>query len=277
MIELPESATLARQLRATVAGCTIQEAEAGHSPHGFAFYHGDPAAYGALLRGRAVEDAFAVAGMVELRLEGGVRLLLNDGANLRYLPPGGKTPAKHQLLLQLSDGGQLAVTVQMYAGITAFREGAYDSPYYAAAREKPSPLGGAFTDGYWQALLAEAKPTLSAKALLATEQRIPGLGNGVLQDILLRAGIHPKSKLIRLSGGDRARLFQSVRETLAAMAAGGGRDTERDLFGQPGGYATLLSAKSYARPCPYCGGPITRQAYLGGNVYFCAHCQPLQA
>lgn len=277
MIELPESATLARQLRETLAGCTIEQAEAGHTPHGFAFYHGDPASYGPLLRGHTVQDARAVSGMVEVRLDGGVRLLFNDGANLRYLAPGGKTPEKHQLLLRLSDGSQLVVTVQMYAGITAFRAGEYDSPYYAAAQQKPSPLGEDFTDLYWQSLLAQAKPTLSAKALLATEQRIPGLGNGVLQDILLRAGIHPRSKLLRLSEGDRSRLLRSVRETLSAMAAGGGRHTEKDLFGQPGGYATLLSAKSYARPCPYCGGPITRQAYLGGNVYFCAHCQPLQA
>ena len=31
-------------------------------------------------------------------------------------------------------------------------------------------------------LLDSAKPNLSAKAFLATKQRIPGLGNGVLQD-----------------------------------------------------------------------------------------------
>ena len=28
--------------------------------------------------------------------------------------------------------------------------------------------------------------------------------------------------------------------------------------------------------CPFCGGPISRQAYLGGNVYFCIRCQPLE-
>jgi formamidopyrimidine-DNA glycosylase len=40
---------------------------------------------------------------------------------------------------------------------------------------------------------------LSAKAFLATEQRIPGLGNGVLQDILFTAGIHPKRKMAAIS------------------------------------------------------------------------------
>jgi len=27
--------------------------------------------------------------------------------------------------------------------------------------------------------------------------------------------------------------------------------------------------------CPVCGAAIVRQAYLGGNVYFCPVCQPL--
>ena len=65
-----------------------------------------------------------------------------------------------------------------------------------------------------------------------------------------------------------------MKTTLAAMAMGGGRDTEKDLFGKPGGYRSVLSAKTLAFPCPVCGGAITRKAYMGGNVYFCAACQP---
>ena len=78
--------------------------------------------------------------------------------------------------------------------------------------------------------------TLSLKALLATEQRIPGLGNGVLQDILFNAHMHPKKKAGMLSTADRRLLFEATRTTLAEMVAGGGRDTETDLYGRPGGY-----------------------------------------
>ncbi|NLG03655.1 MAG: endonuclease VIII, partial [Clostridia bacterium] len=46
-------------------------------------------------------------------------------------------------------------------------------------------------------------------------------------------------------------------------------------FGQPGGYQTYLSKKTYDEPCTKCGYPIHRAAYLGGNVYFCEHCQQL--
>ena len=58
------------------------------------------------------------------------------------------------------------------------------------------------------------------------------------------------------------------------MTAKGGRSTEKDLYGKPGGYASVLTAKTLALPCPACCGAITRAAYMGGNVYFCANCQP---
>ena len=111
---------------------------------------------------------------------------------------------------------------------------------------------------------------------MAAEQRIPGLGNGCLQDILFRAGVHPKRRLETLRETERTRRFHSVKNTLREMADQGGRDTEKDLMGQSGGYQTYLSAKTWRGACPFCGGAIIRQAYLGGNVYFCIRCQPLE-
>jgi formamidopyrimidine-DNA glycosylase len=125
-------------------------------------------------------------------------------------------------------------------------------------------------------LIKNAKQTLSAKAFLATEQRIPGLGNGSLQDILFHVGIHPKRKLNSLSSKEKDKLYQSVKQTIRDMVIKGGRDTEKDLFGQCGGYKTTLSNKTYKEPCPQCGSEIIRQAYLGGNVYFCPKCQPIE-
>ncbi len=64
-----------------------------------------------------------------------------------------------------------------------------------------------------------------------TEQRIPGLGNGVLQDILLLAGLHPRCKISRLTSGKRRKVYDVVQETLDQMTVAGGRDTEKDFFG----------------------------------------------
>jgi formamidopyrimidine-DNA glycosylase len=274
MLEIPESRVLAAQISETLAQKTIIEARAATSPHGFAWYNGDPAAYDELLSGHTITGALALGGQVEI-VAGPLRLLLHDGINARYFLPQEKLPDKHQLLLRFDDHSALVCTVQMYGGMEAYLAGANDNPYYLVACEKPNPLTEDFSESYFAALIRAAGPKLSAKALLATEQRIPGLGNGCLQDILFNARINPQTKLLAFREGDMLALFNSVKQTLQDMTEGGGRDTEKNLFGQYGGYTTILSSKTYGQPCPLCGGAILRKSYLGGNIYFCPHCQPL--
>ena len=141
----------------------------------------------------------------------------------------------------------------MYGGLSAFPEGKNDNKYYVVAREKPSPLTDRFDEAHFNSFFDGDTAGLSLKALLATEQRIPGLGNGVLQDVLFNARMHPKRKAGTLSADDRRRLFESVKSTLSEMVAAGGRDTENDLFGRPGGYVTRLSRNTAGQPCPVCG------------------------
>lgn len=274
MLEIPEAVARSQELTKTLSGRTIRKAVAGASPHGFAFYFGDPEGYNALLSGQTLGAAKAVGGQVEIDA-GSATLLFNDGINLRYYAADEKLPDKHQLCVSFEDGASLVGTVQMYGGLMAYPNGANDNPYYIVAKEKPSPLTDAFDEAYFERLLEGIKPSLSAKALLATEQRIPGLGNGVLQDILFVAGVHPKTPARALSDDELARLYRSVKETLSKMTNAAGRDTERDLFGNEGGYRTLLSRKTLPFPCPKCGGAIQRKAYLGGNIYYCDTCQVL--
>lgn len=275
MLELPEAAVMAKQISAELKGKTIVNVYANSSPHKFAWFHGDPLEYGALLRGKTIEGAAPHGGMVEIK-GGEARLVFGDGVNLRYFPAGEKLPAKHQLRVEFADACSLVGSVQMYGGLWAFLKGEFDNPYYSVAREKPSPLGEKFDHAYFELLLAGEKlEVLSAKAFLATAQRIPGLGNGVLQDILWNARVHPKRKMADLSASELRAIFDSVKACLAAMAAGGGRDTERDLYGCPGGYRTVLSKNTLGQPCPACGTPVKKEAYMGGSIYFCPQCQPL--
>lgn len=274
MLELPEAKVISGQLSEIIVGKTIRMVEANQSSHKFAFFSGDPAAYHGLLAGKQVTAAEPLAGQIEISA-GKMRLVFSDGVNLRYFAAGEKGPDKHQLRIEFDDGSSIVCTIQMYGMLWAFKAGENDNPYYRVAREKPSPLANGFNADYFQRILAGAKPTLSIKALLATEQRIPGLGNGVLQDILFNARIHPRTKLEALSKVEKADLFDSIKQTLQDMTIKGGRDTEKDLFGNNGGYSTILSNKTLDTPCPRCGAVIIRQAYLGGNVYFCPSCQPI--
>lgn len=273
MLEIPESKVLSEQLNSAIKGKTVKKVYANRSPHKFAFYAGAPEGYDKLLKGKKIGKSKPVGGMVEIEA-GDMRILLSDGTAVRFFSPGEKLPEKHQLHIEFEDGSSIVCSVQMYGGLWVFRAGTFDNEYYTVAREKVSPLSDSFDERYFKKLLGEAKPTLSLKAFLATEQRIPGLGNGVLQDILFNAGLNPKDKLKDLADKEKKKLFGSIRATLSEMAEKGGRDTEKDLFGKAGGYKTLMSSKTYKNACPVCGGAIGKEAYMGGSVYYCRSCQP---
>ena len=272
MIELPEASVLAKQINDTVVGKKIKDVIAAQTPHKLAWYFGDPQEYKSLLVGKVISEAASYGGQVEITA-GKARILFSDGVNLRYYDGSEKPPDKHQLLLEFDDGSYLVGWVQMYGGLSSFRKGENDNKYYLVAKEKPSPLSGNFDEDYFKSLFDEGTAKLSLKAFLATEQRIPGLGNGVLQDILFNAKMHPKKKAGTLSTDDKQVLFDSIKNTLSEMTAKGGRDTENDLSGKPGGYKTRLSKNTVGQPCPICGALIQKEAYLGGSIYYCAGCQ----
>lgn len=164
----------------------------------------------------------------------------------------------------------------MYGFINVYPDSYIDNKYYKLSRESISPLSDKYTEAEFEKLVAEAKKTLSAKALLATNQRIPGVGNGVTQDILFNARINPKQKVLLLSDNQKDVLFNALKETLVDMTSEGGRDTQTDLYGNAGGYKTILSAKTWKNPCLRCGSTIIKEAYMGGSVYYCPTCQQIK-
>ena len=178
------------------------------------------------------------------------------------------------MLIVFDDGSYLVFSVAMYGGIYAFSDN-FDNSYYKGSFQKLSPLDDRFDIDYFQSLIKATGKNLSVKALLATEQRIPGLGNGVLQDILYNARINPKSKIARLSDQAIEGLFLSIKSTLSEMISHGGRNTEKDILGRSGGYRCKLSKNTYHELCPQCGSRIIKEAYMGGSVYYCPACQNL--
>lgn len=275
MLELPEVLSRAKELKRSVAGRTVLHVDPPTRAHKFCFFHGDPAAYDSMLAGSRITGAEGFGIFLDLAFEGGTTLSVNDGVNVRRYASLAEAPANRQLLLALDDGGALVFTVAMYGGLYCHR-GDFDNAYYSRSKTAVSPLDEAFDRPYFDALMQSVKPVTSVKALLATEQRIPGLGNGVLQDVLFIAGLHPKRKVASLTPLECDGLFDSVKNVLKIMTERGGRDTEKDLFGNPGGYKTLLSKNTLPYPCPNCGGPLRKEPYLGGAVYYCPSCQPEQ-
>jgi formamidopyrimidine-DNA glycosylase len=197
---------------------------------------------------------------------------VGDGVNMRYCPSVEACPPKYQLAVEFDNGACVVFTVAMYGGIWAY-SGVLDNPYYRGSLAAISPLDDVFDEQFFENIFKNVTKDLSMKAFLATEQRIPGLGNGVLQDILFNGGIHPKRKKSALKDFEKEKLFYSLKTTLRRMTDAGGRDTEKDFLGQNGGYKTILSKNTLNNPCPNCGGNIVKEAYMGGAVYYCPNCQ----
>jgi len=273
MIELPEAIALSKQLNTVLNNKIISKVTAAHTKHKFAWYHRDPKGYAKILQNNKINGAQSYGGIIEIKTNRAT-LLFSDGVNLRYFKDNSFTPEKHQLLLEFKDGSVLCASVQMYGGLICFPGKEYDNKYYEVAKEKPSPLSKEFDKKYFHTILSEGKSrNLSLKALLATEQRIPGLGNGVLQDILFNAKLHPKQKIDTLSKEQIAGLIKSIKTTLKEMVKGNGRNTEKNLSGQPGKYITKLSKHTVGQKCGVCGSLIKKSSYLGGSIYYCEGCQ----
>lgn len=276
MIEAPEALLISQQINRTIKGKKITFVSAGYTPHKFTWYYGDPANYPDKLLNKTIGETHAYGGLVEIDIED-VRLLFGDGLNIRYYAPGEKIPEKHQILIAFEDESCIMGSMRMYGGIWCFPTNSFDcdfTPYREGARTKPQVMSDAFDKPYFLSLInSEEKQKKSAKAFLATEQTIPGLGNGVLQDMLFRARIHPKTRINMLSDEQKDTLYHCVKDTLREIYEAGGRNSETDLFGNKGGYLPILSKDTSGKPCPVCGEVIRKESYLGGSVYYCIECQ----
>lgn len=273
MLELPEVITLAKQANQTLTNKKIVKVFNATKVHKFTFYNVNPLEYDKLLAGKTISSAKGYGIFVDLFLNDGTIISIGDGVSPRYAEPGEKIPDNYQLLITFEDESFLVFTVAMYGFINVYLDGVIDNKYHKLSENSISPLDKKYSKEIFSRLFIEAKKNLTAKAILATEQRIPGVGNGVLQDILFNAKIHPKRKVSTFSDVEKENMYNSLKSTLQEMTDKGGRDTQKNLYGEAGGYNTILSSKTWKSPCPICGGTIVKEAFMGGTIYYCPNCQ----
>ncbi len=76
----------------------------------------------------------------------------------------------------------------------------------------------------------------------------------------------------------RADLLGGVRDVLGEALAQGGTSFDSlyvDVNGQSGYFSRFLAVYGQAdRPCPRCGTPIRREAFMNRSSYSCPRCQP---
>lgn len=275
MFELPEYVTLARQINESVAGKTIRSGSLGNSPHKFVWYNRTQDEFAALTQGKAVGQATVRGRWLFVPLQPGYTLLFGEcGGRLLYHAPGARLPDKYHLWLAFDDGSALTALTQMWGAMELYEAGQEMERQYVKDM-RPTPVETEFTFAYFTALIDSllAGSKRSVKALLTQEQIIPGLGNAIAQDIMFRAGLHPKHPITNLDEAPRRRLYNAIVATVQDVIDQGGRSDEFDLYNRPGGYRRLMDSRAAGQPCPACGAIVEKMQYLGGACYFCPRCQ----
>ena len=97
-------------------------------------------------------------------------------------------------------------------------------------RNDPNPFPDKIQEEMAACLLTRDEVLEEAVGLVEPEY----FDNGYLQDMLFKAKIHPRRRVVQITEAEKQALYQSIRDTLQKASELGGRDTEHDFYDQPG-------------------------------------------
>ncbi|TNF07620.1 MAG: hypothetical protein EP317_04415 [Bacillota bacterium] len=272
MIELPESKVFAKLGTKLFKGLEIVDVKALSSPHKFCWMNEKPDIMEEKLLNKKIKEVKSSAHYLRFMFEDGYELACAEDVMFTYQKTI-EDKDKHQLALTFDNGYSLLFKVKLYGFIVYGIESHLKETmqYYKVAVESIDPLSKDFTFDYFLQVTDMNEGKGSVKQALATNQHIPGLGNGILQDILFQAKMNPKRKINTLSDIDKHVLYDSVIHTIDQMTLFNGRDSVVNFVGEKGSYEVLM--KSDRNTCPICQSLLKKEAYLGGKVIYCPSCQ----
>jgi formamidopyrimidine-DNA glycosylase len=287
MIELPEAIVFSKQINETLVGKKIRHVVKDQNPHRFAFPMKDTKQLGAeysredfdrILKGKTITKSWSNGNVILVQMGTDCLLSLGCGGEKIIYHETEKTiPKKHQLLLVFEDDTFLSVTISGWGEVRLFKtENLGKHPHIGY--DRIDPLSDEFTLEVFEKLIEEipGNRKRNAKRFFISEPGLRGIGNGVIQDIFFLAKIHPRREMSSLSKEERKLLYETTRIELQKMVDLNGRNSEKDLFDNWGGYKRRLHSKAVNEPCSVCGTPIMKQQFGGGSIYFCPSCQKVE-
>lgn len=286
MIELPEAIAFSKQINDYLVGKKVKQVIKGQTPHKFAFPMGGenqlgaeytPEDFNRILAGKTITKSWSNGNVILIQMEKDYLLSLGCGGERIIYHETMKTiPKKHQLLLHFEDDTHLTVTISGWGEVRLIKAKELDKhPHIGFNRI--DPLSDELTLDTFEKLVDEIplERKRNVKAFLISSPGFRGIGNGVIQDILFLAKINPKRVITTLTKTEMKKLFETIKTELQKMADQGGRDSEKDLFNNWGGYKRILHSKVAGKPCPNCGESIIKEQFGGGSIYYCPNCQKL--
>jgi formamidopyrimidine-DNA glycosylase len=273
--ELPEVEVVRRGLERLVVGHTIERVQVLN-----------PRAVRRHVAGIAdFEDRLADQRIVAVRrrgkyfwlaLDSGDAVLGHLGMSGQVLvQPRSAAASNHlRVVFWLSEGIDLRFVDQRTFGGLLLSEGGAELPVEIVhiARDPLDPL---FDEAGFFAALRRRRTGI--KRALLDQSLISGVGNIYADEALWAARLHYARPTETLRRGEVARVLAEVRAVMARALAEGGTSFDSlyvDVNGQSGYFERSLAV--YGRegePCPRCGGPIRRDAFMNRSAYSCPRCQ----
>ena len=277
-VELPEAQILAEQMHKEIRGKQIKS----YRLHDYerlqkiGFLNKDLKSFDQLLNGK-IELVKSRGNVILVKLDNGMNLLLGPeyGGIVLYHMSEDTVPKNHHLRVNFTDNTSLTVRLTGMGCIYALKDDELEQNYLYRRdfSDIISPVDDKeFTFERFSKLLANNNKVLKS-VLVGKDAVVVGLSNSAYQDIIYRAGLHPKRKASELSEEEKLALYNAIKLVLKERIRRGGKDQFVDLYGKQSGYTPAMGSNMKQQTCKVCGTPIEKLSIGGGDTYFCPKCQ----
>jgi formamidopyrimidine-DNA glycosylase len=228
------------------------------------------------LVGSNIESVISRGNTIKVSFDNGWNLLITPeyGGRVFYNNKNEQPTHKYHFKAKFTDESFLTIRLTSMGVIKAVDDNNLENSYIYRRdfSTKLSPIDDDFTFEYFSKLSATENRML--KGLLVGKKAIVvGLSNSAFQDIVYRAGIHPKRKGSSLNEAERNSLYNAITLVIKERLRLGGKDQFLDLYGIRGGYTPAMGSHLKKLNCPRCGSGIEGLQIAGGVTYLCSSCQ----
>jgi formamidopyrimidine-DNA glycosylase len=285
--ELPEVEVVRRGLAEHVVGRAIASVTALH-PRAVRRHPAGSADFTARLAGRTITAARRRGKYLWLELDvpapGADAVLAHLGMSGQMLVADpGRAAEKHlRVRFRFADGGpELRFVDQRTFGGLSVHPLVPEAP---GADLLPEPIAHIARDPMDPAFdLATAvagirRRRTEIKRALLDQTVVSGIGNIYADEALWRARLHGARSTERLTRAQVRTVLTAAAEVMDAALAAGGTSFDAlyvNVNGASGYFDRSLAVYGRAeRPCPRCGTPVRREAFMNRSSFSCPRCQP---
>lgn len=260
MPELPDVEVYRRYLAVTALHQAIAQV---HVEAPRVLDHTSPQGLGRRLGGQRFERASRHGKYLFAHLDGGGALVLHFGmtGQLHYRRLADAADDHAACLFQFENGARLEYVSTRQLGHVAVVDSVDEFVHHKGLGPDALALDRD------QFLADAAGRRGSVKGWLMDQGHMAGIGNVYSDEILFRAGIHPRRKVADLPEDALRRLHGAIREVLdAAIEAQAEPDRMPDDF--------ILPRREPGGRCPRCDAKLEQVSVNGRKAWFCPACQP---